>query len=271
MRHVWVMAVVALASPALGGEGPLDGPVKLRLRTEAGLWFVGVGGELQLPGGTGRVEMDELGFDSPNLAPAARVAVDIGDRWQASLRAAAVSQDETATMERAGTVGAVSFLPGDTVSSSFDLTQIELEGAYTVHRSPGRDRDGDGRVDFASKVDFIAGVRLMDIDWSVDGPGPASAADDTYLMPYIGGALTLRVFERFNIRVGADAGGLPLGDNTAFSGDVNVAASWDATPNIGLYVGYRSAFFDLSSGEGDREFAANGANQGLMIGASLRF
>jgi hypothetical protein len=248
------------------------------LRFEPSAWYMGVGGDLKMPGTPANVEKtspDLLGFDSPRLVPHARAELRFNDTWSVGLRGFAFSGERDSQLADATQIGTIAFAPGDQASASLDYASFELQAGYKFHSYKSAGTSPDGRRDLTLDVRALGGVRLIDMDWTVARVGGAGGASQneslTILEPIVGVQCDLRMHERYGIQLGLDVGGLPLGDTSSFSGDVHVAFIYEPTPNFGLRLGYRSAFFNLSDGSGSDEFTYDGAHQGLMFGVVFSF
>lgn len=250
-------------------------PSRWQLRLEPSIWYMGVGGELKMPGTPANVEkidVDDLGFDSPRLTPHAQAELRLDDLWRISLRGFAFSGDRDAQLGSATQIGTIAFNAGDTVSASLDYTSIEAQVGYTFHRYTSAGATSDGRPDLTFDAEAFAGLRAIDLDWRISRVGGGSQqSDNLYLEPIVGAQAMLRFNERFGVRLLVDVGGMPLGDTSSFTGDVLAGFTYEPTPNIGVQIGYRSAFFSLSDGDGADEFEYDGAHQGLLFGLVLAF
>jgi len=268
-------------------ESPTWQDAKLRLRVEPSIWYMGVGGELKLPSptlaGQGEsIEVDELGFDSPEIVPHIEAHIFAGEKWRFGLRGFVFSDDQTTLMSRTGRIGDINFDNASTIRSGLDYASFEFEAAYQVYRYDSPNTTADGRRRITSRLEALAGLRLIDIDWQVDrisagggvsGGSASGGVDETYIEIMAGGKFAFAFNEEWGVDVTIALGTSPFGDATSFSGDIIVGGTYEPTwaPNFGLQIGYRSAFFNLSSGDGDQEFEYSGAHQGLMLGVVLKF
>jgi hypothetical protein len=260
-------------------------PAALRLRVEPSLWYMGPGGELKLPSptlsGEGEdLEVDEIGFDTPEVVPHIEAHIFAGNHWRFAVRGFTYSDDQTTLMSRTGRVGDIVFDNTSTLRSGLDYGSFEIEAAWgdeVLHRPSV----AGGRRKFVARLEGLAGLRLIDIDWEVERIASSSvflgssrrSVDETYLELIAGGRFAFAFHEEWGVDLTLTLGGSPFGDATSFSGDVIVGGTYEPAwaPNFGLQLGYRSAFFNLSSGEGQDEFEFSGAHQGLMFGAVLKF
>lgn len=267
-------------------EAPAWRAAQLRLRVEPSVWYMGAGGELKLPSptlaGQGEsIEIDELGFDSPELVPHIEAHIFAGPKWRFGVRGFTYSDDQTVLMSRTGRIGDIGFDNTSTMRSGLDYASFEVEAAYEVYRHDSEGTTSDGRRRFASRLEALAGLRLIDIDWEVERVATSNVflgsarggVDETYIELLAGGKFAFAFNEEWGVDVTLAVGGSPFGDATSFSGDVIVGGTYEPTwaPNFGVQIGYRSAFFNLTSGDGDEEFEYSGAHQGLMLGVVLKF
>jgi len=263
---------------------------QLRLRVEPSLWYMGPGGELKLPSptlaGEGEdLEIDELGFDSPELVPHIEAHIFAGPNWRFGVRGFTFSDDQTTLMSRTGRIGDIGFDNTSTMRSGLDYSTFEIEAAYGFEVLRGDESKEplliNGRRRFVARLEGIAGLRLIDIDWEVERiasssvflGGSRAAVDETYIQLLGGGRFAFAFNEEWGIDLTLMLGASPFGDATSFSGDIIVGGTYEPhwAPNFGIQLGYRSAFFSLASGEGQDEFEYAGAHQGLMLGVVLKF
>jgi hypothetical protein len=267
-------------------DAPAWQHAQLRLRVEPSLWYMGPGGELKLPSptlaGEGEdLEIDELGFDSPELVPHIEAHVFAGRNWRFGVRGFTFSDDQTTLMSRTGRIGDIGFDNTSTMRSGLDYSTFEIEAAYGGEVLHNPRTTADGRRRFTARLEGIAGLRLIDIDWEVERistssvflGGSRAAVDETYIQLLGGGRFAFAFNEEWGIDLTLMLGASPFGDATSFSGDVIVGGTYEPhwAPNFGIQLGYRSAFFSLASGDGQNEFEYAGAHQGLMLGVVLKF
>ncbi len=267
-------------------DAPAWQHAQLRLRVEPSLWYMGPGGELKLPSptlaGEGEdLEIDELGFDSPELVPHIEAHVFAGRNWRFGVRGFTFSDDQTTLMSRTGRIGDIGFDNTSTMRSGLDYSTFEIEAAYGGEVLENPNTTADGRRRFTARLEGIAGLRLIDIDWEVERistssvflGGSRAAVDETYIQLLGGGRFAFAFNEEWGVDLTLMLGASPFGDATSFSGDVIVGGTYEPrwAPNLGIQLGYRSAFFSLASGDGQDEFEYAGAHQGLMLGVVLKF
>jgi hypothetical protein len=258
-------------------------PARLSLRVEPMLWYLGPGGEVDMPGSATtsnapEADLDLLGFDTPRWTPMPEVHVEWAE-WRLAFRGYAFSGDHNSELGFAGEVGTVAFGPTTTLRSSLDMSSFEMELAREVYHFPGEVK-GEDRPDFLGIVEVLGGVRVFDVDWSIartNASGPPLVgtdevrADEVFVEPVIGARLEMLFGEEFGIDWQFSLGGMMSGDRTSGSGDVIVGGWWKPHPNVGVQIGYRAAFFDLTAGEDADEFRFSGSNQGVQVGVILTF
>lgn len=257
-----------------------------RLRVEPGVWYLGLGGDLKMPGsastGNGeKIVIDELGVDSPNIVPTAEAHLFFGPVYRATLRGAMNSDDERNVMGRSGQIGDVLFGPTSELATTWDLSTFELEVGARVYHSESQFRSESGLIPFASDIAVFAGVQVVDLDVGITrvsgiGPPPSSgddrtSFDSTWLLPRVGCKLSMEFYEQFTVDLTAGIASLPLGDSSASAFDIVAGFTWEPTPNFGVQIGYRATELILSDGNDPEEFEFQGGNQGLQIGAVLKF
>ncbi len=241
-----------------------------------------------MPGSSGpgvgngeKIEVDEFGVDSPNIVPTAEAHISFGPVYRASIRGAMNSDDQRNVVGRAGQIGDVLFSPTSELATTWDFSTFELELGARVHHTKSEHRSAAGLVPFESDIALFAGAQVIDLDIGVTrlaGGGPVPDVGDdrtsfesTWLLPRVGGKLEMRLYEEFTIDVTLALSSMPLGDSSASSLDIVVGFAWEPTENFGVQIGYRATEFDLSDGDGPEKFEFGGGNQGLQIGAVLRF
>ena len=266
------------------GRDKLDG--RWRLRVEPGVWYLGLGGDLKMPGSsaTGNGEtivIDELGVDSPNIVPTAEAHLFFGPVYRASIRGAMNSDDQRNVMGRSGQIGDVLFGPTSELATTWDLSTFELEVGARVYHSSSQFRSASGAIPFSSDIAVFAGVQVVDLDIGITrvagiGPTPSSGDDrtsysNTWLLPRVGSKLSMQLYEEFTVDLTLGVSSLPLGDSSASAFDIVAGFTWEPTANFGVQIGYRATELVLSDGNDPEEFEFQGGNQGLQFGVILKF
>lgn len=257
-----------------------------KLRVEPGVWYLGLGGDLRMPGGTEagngeKIVVDELGIDSPNIVPTAEAHVFFGPVYRATIRGAMNSEDQTNVIGRDGQIGDVLFSPTSQLKTAWDLSTFELEVGARVFTSESKFRSQAGLIPFSSDIAVFAGVQV--VDFSVDisraaGVGIAPAGgddntsyDNTWFMPRIGTKGSIRLYEEFTVDLTLAVASMPLGDSSATAFDIVAGFTWEPMKNFGVQIGYRATELVLSDGNSPNEFEFTGGNQGLQFGVVFKF
>lgn len=255
-----------------------------KLRIEPGIWYLGISGDLQLPrssGPNGSAPINDLGIDSPRVSPMATVRLNRGN-WGFTVRGFIFSSDADATATVDSSFGDVDILSGNESASSLDFVGIEFEGTYRAYEFKGSRRTSDGTLVFQSSLEAVFGARMYSVDWTVTNTTAQTAGllpperitedeSERFVEPLIGARFAMEFYEQAEIGVQITVGGLPMTDQSSTTLDVVVGGVWKPTRNIGVWIGYRALFFDLSSGEDAGEFLFDGSGQGLCAGVYLEF
>lgn len=250
------------------------------LRTRIAVWRVSTGGDLKLPSDVGApsssVELEALDADQPVHAPLADFTFRKGD-WGFTARGAGWSTSGTAQPGFTGRLGDVEFSPTTTLDTELQVLIFEAEGLYTLGRY--QPEKSEYKIDGA--LDLVFGARLTSVDASTRDitPGigsavpPESSADNLFIEPLVGLRGSMEIAERVDLEVQLTIGGLPFGDTSSFTGDILAGISWRPIENVGILLGYRAMFLDLSDGEDNEAFELSGPTtaQGLFFGAVIAF
>lgn len=246
------------------------------VRIEPGISYSGLAGDLTLPRATAGVnrsiKLRDLDMDEPRIAPFAEVNLRRGD-WRISARGLVFSAENDATAGSNFTLGGVPFLTGNAISSEVDFSSFEIEGGYTLLKNALRARTAGGFT-LRPRLDVVAGVRIVDMDWSVQNVtagSPARQADQVFVHPTVGLKGSIEVSEQFTLDVQLSGGTLPLDDTESSSVDILVGGSWKPWPNFGVQAGYRALFLTTTDGEDQTRFEFDGTSQGLYAGIVLEF
>lgn len=287
----WVVIAGCLVAAGGGGVCAAEEPTaqdavreasRWRLRVEPSAWYVGPGGEVDMPNGSvssGAIDpfkLSDLGIDTPRVAPMLEAHVSFNDTWRLGFRGFTLSADGHATSGVTGAIGEVAIAPTSVVNSSLDYDSFEAELGWSVHRY--QDPKGNG---LSTNLELLALVQVIDFDWSIRRlPDPtlvflgpdSQGVDEFYVIPEVGFKFTMNFGDDFTVDALGSVGAGPWGNAAAYTGDVILGFTWQPWENAGVQVGYRSAFFSLySGGDGDQEFSYSGAQQGLYFGAVVEF
>ncbi|GEM_PF-1293825 len=256
-----------------------------RLRIEPGVWYLGIGGRLRMPspgelGNGEKIEVDELGFDSPNIVPIGEAHLFFGEVYRVSIRGYVLGDDQQTIVGRSGQIGGVAFNSTSELVSSFDFGSLEIEAGARVYHVKSDHRSQSGVLPMESEIALFVGAQVIDIDWNIRRtPAPdliflgdeSTEYSNTFLLPRVGGKWSLRLYEEFVIDLTLALATLPHGDATATTGDVIAGFAWEPHPNFGVQIGYRAAEFDLRDGDSPSKFEYGGGNQGLQFSIILKF
>ncbi|QOJ01263.1 MAG: hypothetical protein HRU70_12525 [Phycisphaeraceae bacterium] len=241
------------------------------LRFEPAVWYAGISGNLRMPGapaGAGRTTIRALNGDSPRMSPFAEVHARLGD-WRLSVSGAFFSTDRDSIAASASQVGPIVVAPGDVLATSLDFTTFEVLGGYSLGRWSLVPRT-EGGFGWEPEILLVGGVRYFGVDFEVQGPGGVTAsADEAFVQPAIGFRAEMELVEAFSIDVQTLVGYWP--DEESTSVDIVVGFVWKPIDGLGVQVGYRHAWLDLTSGEGANEFHFDGATAGLYAGIELKY
>ncbi len=257
-------------------------PARLSLRVDAMAWYMGPGGDLDLPstdslGDPEPFTIDGLGYDTPRFVAAPEFNITWSDVWRVTARGYYFSDDHDRVMSTSGRIGRVGFGAGDTLHSAMSFGSYEVEVAHKWFDYPDQLAAVPDR-DFFGTVEFVGGVRVFQLGWDVartsGGPFPgdtAQNAEETFVQPMIGGRLRCDFTRDAGLDAQIDLGMLPLGDGSNASADVIVGGWWYPWTNVGVQIGYRAAYFSLGTGTGVDDFDFTGWNQGLQFGVVIQF
>lgn len=243
-----------------------------RFRFDQSLWYVGLSGDVRLPGAPVSAidpKLSQIGADKPRLAPMGEVRVNF-DPWRVSFSAFGVSVNTTGIAARAGQVGSFAFGAGATVKSSIDLFSAQLLGGYSFGNW-STPKKPDGKVAFSIDQSLIAGLRMYDLSMGF-GPTSTSTArsDQFFIEPVVGGRIDMELNHGFSIEVESTVGYLP-GDRGSMSWEICAGFVYRPIENLGIRCAYRNMRFDLHSGKDVDKFDFNGGGAGLLVGLELRF
>jgi len=247
-------------------------------RAEPVAWFVAPGGDVTIPGtttgGTSFSLDDTLNLDEPEFTPLVELHAARG-RWRATVSGYFIDQEATVSSNVAGSFGDVPVSTGDTIASEFSFTSFQAAGAYAF--DPYRAApNGRGGHDFVATLEVMAGARAhyVDFDFGVTPPGGSTTttgADEFFVEPFGGVKGTLDIREHFTVDVEFSLGGFSVGgDRSSFSADVMVGGMWRPVRNVGLQIGFRQQFFNLTDGDGASEFEFDGTAGGVFAGLEFR-
>lgn len=260
------------------------------VRIEPSIWYVAPSGKVKLPASSGsgssasppgdRVRLERLDLDSPRLEPTGEIHFSGGPngrlRFTFSGSTYSIERDD-AQADSSFRIGSVDVSTGESLDASFDLTTVELTGGYRVW---GRDFSSESRtenpgnaVPTVARLYLIGGARFYNTSFEVRerlGTGRAEA-DEFFGEPIVGARVEIDLARSFTLDLQVSGGGLPLGDRSSYSADIQAGFQWRPHPNIGVQIGYRQLAYWLSDGEDAGEFEYNGRLAGLFAGIEIEF
>ncbi|MEI7656910.1 MAG: hypothetical protein WCK33_02465 [Phycisphaerae bacterium] len=268
--------LAACAATSLAASEPDSSP--WTFKAHAGVWYAGVAADVTMPraasGAAATLSTQALNLNAPRLTPSGEVSASKGP-WLIELRGFAFDADAVSERAAAGSLGDVDFNAGQRLKTTIDVATVELAGGHTLadYRS---DAAPSGAVALAVDLRLVGGVRLIDSSVCVSLPGGGTgvtedSADALTAHPLLGLRADADFQERFSISLEITGGWLPgTTDSSGF--DIVVGGQWRPVPNVGVNVGYRALFLDLSSGQGNESFELGSASlQGLFAGVGVRF
>lgn len=279
-RRAPVLLLLLLAAPAhstLAQDAPPVQPLQGQelhpwtLRFEPAAWYPAASGEIRMPGAdSDDLEVADLNLDSPRLSPAGELHFR-RDRWRITAEAFDFSTgNRGAVMTDSGAFGTLDFTEGDRLSSSLDLTNISLQGAYRLRLDEaGVTLDGGTRL--RSSIFAVGGARFLDVEAGAELDGTSISRSAIAAHPLAGLRWELDIWEEFAVDLLMAGGYFPAGNNSSYSFDILVGFAWNPTPALGAQIGYRQLLFEIQDGEGVDEFNWQGGLAGVYAGAVLRF
>ncbi len=258
----------------VGEIAPERGILDWSLRVQPRVWLGSAAGDLLLPGGSGELSLDTLNLDEAGLRPVLELDFQ-KDRWRMTLTGFFVDEESSVAAPFGGSLGGVSFAPGDRLDSSFDFLSIEALGSYKIWRYGGG--EPDGWPDLESSIDLVGGVRFtsLEVEFGAtrDSVGlGSSSARHLFAEPVGGARWTLGLLQRFTLETELNIGAFSTGnDNASFSFDISSQFGYRPTPNFGVLFGYRQLLSTFEDGSGADAFEYTGTTAGMYFGVELRF
>jgi len=253
-----------VAGEAVGGKIHM-----YSVEVEPTLWYAAMSGKVSLPGGPAgdpTVSLDDLNADSPRATPFGQVRVNVGS-WLIDVSAFSTSADRSTTAQTGGQLGTFTFIAGDPLRVSVDMTSAQVMGGYRFGPWPSGKQD-DGSFSWVPSVVVLGGARLYDIGIGIGATSPTTAkAEEFFIEPVLGARLEMDLTQAFSVNVETTVGWMPSG-HESLSWDISAGFVWRPVEHLGVQLGYRNLWFDLDSGEGTRW---DGGVAGLFAGVQLRF
>jgi hypothetical protein len=265
----------ATDSPQAGSQSATD---SWHLEAHAGVWYAGVAGDIRVPrdasGPASPVSMRSLNLSSARVSPYGEANLTKGP-WLIELRGVGYGAKAVSEAGGSGFLGDVDFGAGDRVKTSIDVDSFELEGGYRVAGfEGGKTESGGSRL----KVDLrvVGGVRLLDTSIDVSLPdGGSGVTEDSaskfVAHPLVGFKVDAVFYEDFSIGFEMTGGWTP-GTTESSGFDIIVGGQWRPMKHVGLQIGYRALFFEVTAGDKDAGYEWGSASlQGLYGGLTVDF
>lgn len=290
MPSAWIIAAAALLNPGQDPAAPqqTDPPAprpeaSLQVSLLAGVYLPRLGGEATLGAGSPEIDVaSQLHLDDTEATLNLELSIRKDAVWDLTFTGVAFSTGATGTFAGNATFGSLVLSNGDPISSSFDITSVSIEMAYTFYR-PFADGtraqementtwDGHYIADLRFAARFAA--RYLDVNQTVTSAGVSQPAGGEWL------ALLAGVDFEMNYRpeqripglnmLGLQGGlaiGPALGGNGGLVWQVRGGVTLQFIEQVGVFVGYRLIEMNVENGA----YTFNGGLQGLFIAGSIRF
>jgi len=245
------------------------------IQVEPMLWWASPSGTLKLPapatGNTRGVRVERLNLDTPQLSPAGEVHIQ-ADRWRFTVSGGANFVDQTTVADRAFQIGDVAVARGESFSASLDVSVFEADVAYRVWSKLFAEHEARAPLPALLNLSVVGGVRLYDIDASVErSAGGVARSEEFFGEPVIGLRADLELYEDFTIDVQTTVGAFGGDDRSSGSLDISVGFMYWPHPNFAAQIGWRQVLYWLEDGKGAAGFEYEGGVAGLFGGVVLRF
>lgn len=279
--------------PAAAEPAPADAPAIAAdrepwwtIRLEPSVWYVGPSGKIKMPVSTDsapstgapsdKVRINTLDADDTKLRPAGALTI-ASNLLRFQFSGADFDGGGGRTLDSSFRLGPIDFAPGDDVDTSISFGTYELTGGIRFYhtdfgQSAGKTTGWFEDVQLGAFA--LAGVRLYDVEVTVDRRGPSPAGVESshvWIEPIIGARLELEFNDEFGVWLQASGGAMPLDDHSSSSFDIAVGFEWRPVRNFSLQLGFRQLAFGLSDGEDLEEFQWDGRLAGLFTGVVIRF
>lgn len=240
------------------------------VRIQPRVWYVGVAGDLNLPGapgGTASYSLADLNTDSPRLSPYVDLTVrEPRSGWFFTVSGVGVNIDADSLAPVNTNLGTLSITAGDALNTNVEWNTFQFYMGKPFTFFDFGDKSADNTLTFS----WFAGLRTHDQNFTITGPG-GSVTSDQFFVEAIGGVkMNVQLLDRFSAEIEAAVGGCPT-DRSVISFDVAVGFIYRPTDSIGLHAGYRLLQVNTAAGEGANEYKYKGSLAGLYAGVSIRF
>jgi len=242
---------------------PTEVSWRYTLEVKPMLWAPALRGDIKLPQ-SGSVNVEDIGADESRLAPAGQVELRGGD-WFVRFRGFGFSINPDSRAGSNFDLDGEAVSRGDATESSIDYYGFDLRVGYDLWQ-PVKDEARNVRL----AIGLYGGARLFNIESEISAGGASSSAQETWLQPVIGARLGIDLPHGFGVEVTGDLGWWPGGDES-FSWDITAAFTWRWENRLGLEIGFRHLYSDLSAGSGAGEYEFDASLAGLYGALVIRF
>ncbi len=233
------------------------------------VWFPAVLGDLALPGGGGKADLEHaLSLDEPRVTPSGELFIR-ADKVIFSLSGFGYFGSESTTATEAFSLGGIDVGVGDAFDIDLDFVSVESVIAYTVwEHELDEERGADGVV---MRFDLGGGARLYSVDSTLSADGETVRADETFVEPILSAKLSIDIYRDFTLDVAFTAGGFALDDKSSVSWGIVSGVQWRFIENAGVQFGFRHQYMNLEDGDGADEFEFDGSFSGIYASIVFRF
>lgn len=234
-----------------------------------GVWLVRLRGDSSWGGGS-LTYNDQLGMDE--LEPSFRGEFRVGrDDWGIWMMGTSFSTSGTGRFGRNGTWAGLDYAAGESNSSSFDMTNIAIEGQWNPLDLIG---EPNAHIPLFLTFGGHVGGLYTDMKQTLDFGGNATESKGEYASLYGGIQALLRMdtmdrlswLHHIEFRASGSAGAT-LGHDGGTMWQVRADLRFFFTENIAVLFGYRLLELNISNDQ----YEANPSLQGLYVGATIDF
>lgn len=255
------------------------------VRLEPRVWYVAPEGKLTMPGspaGTPSVKLSTLDADNPEASFEGAVMIRVPHKesdtwgspgfwksgWDFSVGGTSFSADSRTNAPGAGfVIGPITVAGGAAVSTSVEWSTFYAEVGKWVAGSDF-ETGGETRIDMVA----ILGVRSHSQDIKVSSGGNTTEDDETFVGVIAGVRLDFKLPCNLSAQLDANLNYLP-GDNGFTGYEIAPTFTWNATPNVGVQIGYRllGATTETGSQNSSDYYKLDGSLAGLFAGVQIKF
>lgn len=238
-----------------------------------GVWMPRMRGHMTLGPSPAASPIDiERGFDLRDLEPTflGELAITKHEKFSLLFTGFSFSTEGRGMFPFGGVFGDLTFAPGDSYATDFELTSFSGEIGIGVFR-PFEALEGRP-VDLRVSPIFVA--RYFDVDMSVTSGGATAKAEGEWLAPLAGLHVEVEFMPNRDIFLisgltleASLALGPALGGDGGFMYQVRAGVLVNVTENFGATFGYRLIDMDFD----DDDFTLDTQLAGLFVGGVIRF